>query len=60
MTGTITGPRPTTREACDRCGAAALVVATLPSGGELAFCGHHDRALREHLGAAGAWSRPVG
>ncbi len=28
-------------ERCDRCGAAARLTVTLPSGGELAFCGHH-------------------
>ena len=28
-------------ERCDRCGAAAKLVVTLTSGGELAFCGHH-------------------
>ena len=26
---------------CDRCGAAARVRATLPSGGQLLFCQHH-------------------
>ena len=29
---------------CDRCGAAAVVRAILPTGGELLFCGHHARA----------------
>jgi hypothetical protein len=28
---------------CDRCGAAAVVRAVLPTGGELLFCGHHAR-----------------
>jgi len=28
---------------CDRCGAAAVVRAILPTGGELLFCGHHAR-----------------
>jgi hypothetical protein len=60
MTDTVIATRPVTQEACDRCGARARVLATLPSGGELAFCGHHDRAFREPLRAAGAWSRPVG
>jgi hypothetical protein len=31
---------------CDRCSAAAKLVVTLTSGGELAFCGHH--ANRHH------------
>jgi hypothetical protein len=31
---------------CDRCGAAAKLVVTLTSGGELSFCGHH--ANRHH------------
>jgi len=31
---------------CDRCSAAAKLVVTLASGGELAFCGHH--ANRHH------------
>jgi hypothetical protein len=28
-------------EWCDRCGAAAKLVARFASGGDLAFCGHH-------------------
>lgn len=31
---------------CDRCSAAAKLVVSLTSGGELAFCGHH--ANRHH------------
>jgi len=31
----------TTADRCDRCGAAAVVRAVLPKGGELLFCGHH-------------------
>ncbi|HEY2194293.1 MAG TPA: hypothetical protein VGH76_18615 [Actinomycetospora sp.] len=60
MFDTITAPRPTERVACDRCGAAGRYVATLPGGGELVFCGHHDRVHRAGLQAAGAWSRPLG
>jgi hypothetical protein len=29
------------RENCDRCGAEAKVLVDLPSGSQLAFCGHH-------------------
>lgn len=28
-------------EWCDRCGAAAKLLARFPSGGDLTFCGHH-------------------
>jgi hypothetical protein len=31
----------TATDRCDRCGAAAKVLAVLPTGGELLFCGHH-------------------
>jgi len=31
----------TRADRCDRCGAAARVRATLPSGAELLFCQHH-------------------
>ncbi len=31
----------TAHDRCDRCGAQAYVRATLLSGGELLFCGHH-------------------
>lgn len=34
---------------CDRCGAQAYVRVTLPSGGELLFCGHHGRAHSDKL-----------
>jgi hypothetical protein len=41
----------TAEDRCDRCGAQAYLRVTLPSGGELLFCGHHGRehknALRE-------------
>lgn len=28
---------------CDRCGAQAYMLATMPNGGELLFCAHHAR-----------------
>ena len=34
---------------CDRCGAQAYVRATLLSGGELLFCGHHAKEYAEKL-----------
>ena len=34
----------TATDRSDRCGAQAYVRVTLPSGGELLFCGHHGRA----------------
>ncbi|HET6483150.1 MAG TPA: hypothetical protein VFG35_24355 [Actinoplanes sp.] len=36
-------------ERCDRCGAAAKLVVTLTSGGELAFCGHHANRHSEDI-----------
>lgn len=45
--------RLTRADRCDRCSAAAQVRAVLP-GGELLFCGHHARAHRAPLLAAGA------
>jgi hypothetical protein len=44
---TITVPAMTDR--CDRCGAAAKLVVTLTSGGELAFCGHHANRHRDDI-----------
>ena len=43
MTGILASPAAalTTADRCDRCGAAAMVRAVLPTGGELLFCGHH-------------------
>jgi hypothetical protein len=41
MNATLTSPELTKADRCDRCGAAARVRATLPSGGELLFCQHH-------------------
>ena len=42
-------PMLTAFDRCDRCGAAAHVRVTLPSGGELLFCAHHGRAYRPRL-----------
>jgi hypothetical protein len=36
-------------ERCDRCSAAAKLVVTLSSGGELAFCGHHGNRHHEDI-----------
>jgi hypothetical protein len=44
----------TAEDRCDRCGAAAKLLAVLPSGGELLFCGHHGREHRERLTEIGA------
>ena len=41
MNATVTSPGLTRADRCDRCGAAARVRATLPSGAELLFCQHH-------------------
>ena len=38
----------TAEDRCDSCNAAAKVVATMVSG-ELLFCGHHGRALKNAL-----------
>ena len=46
-------PALTALDRCDRCGAQALVRATLPYG-ELLFCGHHGNAHRPSLLVAGA------
>jgi hypothetical protein len=44
MTTSLAGPAVLTiADRCDRCGAAAVVRAVLPTGGELLFCGHHAR-----------------
>lgn len=41
MNATLTSPELTRADRCDRCGAAARIRATLPSGAELLFCRHH-------------------
>jgi hypothetical protein len=52
-------PPLTRADRCDRCPAAALVRAVLPAG-ELLLCGHHGRAHRDRLLAAGAELHPPG
>lgn len=44
----------TPQDRCDRCGARAYVRATLPTGAELLFCGHHGNAHRPSLLVTGA------
>ena len=44
----------TTADRCDRCASQAYVRATLPSGSELLFCGHHGNAHHASLLVAGA------
>ena len=39
---------------CDRCGAQAVARATMLSGSQLLFCGHHLRAHEAGLRAASA------
>ena len=39
---------------CDRCGAQAVARATMASGMDLLFCGHHLRAHEASLRAASA------
>lgn len=44
MNATLSTPVALTAvDRCDRCGAAAVIRAILPAGGELLFCGHHAR-----------------
>jgi hypothetical protein len=48
MNGTLTSTRPLTAlDVCDRCGAQAYVRVLLANSGELLFCAHHGRVLRE-------------
>ena len=55
MTTTIAASPFTAADRCDRCGAQAYVRATLDSGLDLLFCGHHwhenEAGLRD-IGAA--------
>ena len=44
----------TLSDRCDSCGAQAFVRATMPSGTQLLFCGHHGNAHRASLLGAGA------
>lgn len=55
LTWPASDPMPlATADRCDRCGARAYVRATLPSGAELLFCGHHGAVFRASLAVAGA------
>ncbi|MBD8505372.1 hypothetical protein HT102_02570 [Hoyosella sp. G463] len=49
MTAPATTVRLTATDRCDRCGARARVLATLPSGGELLFCQHHANEFEARL-----------
>ncbi|WP_111765100.1 DUF7455 domain-containing protein [Nakamurella deserti] len=51
MTGTTAAPTTTLTalDRCDRCGAQASIRVTLPTGGELLFCGHHGRQHQDRL-----------
>jgi hypothetical protein len=64
MTGILASPAAlTTADGCDRCGAAAMVRAVLPTGGELLFCNHHateHSARLEQLAAVLHHSREAG
>jgi endonuclease YncB( thermonuclease family) len=52
MTTTATAHEPmSTLDRCDKCGAQALVRATLANG-ELYFCGHHGREMSNNLVAS--------
>jgi hypothetical protein len=49
MNATLTSRELTRVDRCDRCGAAARLRATLPSGAELLFCQHHANAHEAKL-----------
>lgn len=51
MTATTTHEPLSALDRCDKCGAQALVRATLANG-ELYFCGHHGRAMGNKLVAS--------
>jgi hypothetical protein len=53
MTSMIVNPL-TAADRCDRCGAQALVRATMASGAELLFCAHHGREYEAGLRAVDA------
>jgi hypothetical protein len=44
----------TMADRCDRCSSQAYVRATLPTGADLLFCGHHANEHRASLLVAGA------
>lgn len=54
MPGTLTSPKLTAADRCDRCSAAARVRAVLATGGELLFCGHHAKEHTDRLRELGA------
>ncbi len=54
MTGTLISTPLTAADRCDRCGAAARMRVTLPSGGELLFCSHHGHEHEARLREQGA------
>ena len=51
--GVLASPTLTGLDRCDRCAAAAQLIALLPAG-ELLFCGHHAREHRARLTDIGA------
>jgi hypothetical protein len=53
VSGVLTPPTLTRLDRCDRCSAAAQLIALLPAG-ELLFCGHHAREYRAGLIDIGA------
>ena len=54
VTATTPAHELTALDRCDSCGAQAYIRATLSSGGQLLFCGHHGRENKEKLIALGA------
>ena len=46
---TLTAPKLSSLDRCDRCGAQAYVRVALGGGGELPFCAHHARQHEEKL-----------
>lgn len=55
MTTTPSLPKLTAADRCDRCDAQAYLRASLTSGGELLFCGHHATAHKDQLAQVAAW-----
>lgn len=51
---TDAAPMLTLADRCDSCGAQAFLQATMPTGTQLLFCGHHGNAHRPALLVAGA------
>ncbi len=52
--GTLSRPRLTASDRCDRCGAQAYVRVRLTKGGELLFCSHHNGEYFPNLRLQGA------